>query len=183
VDDPSPHPTWPLYSLEPPVSWGLGASSLNEHGPKCPLLYVCWEPHISWCMLPVWWSSIWEISGVHTNWYCWSSFWTPSPQLLSAFPNSTTRISCFCPLVECKYLHLTLSAAYWVFLGAVMLGPFLWVFHCLSSMPWDLPLSWIPLFFFLIRYFLHLHFQCYPKSSLYGSDRMQVAMIQGLHVS
>jgi hypothetical protein len=31
------------------------------------------------------------------------------------FPNSTRGISSFCPLVGCKYLHLTLSAVYWVF--------------------------------------------------------------------
>jgi hypothetical protein len=30
----------------------------------------------------------------------------PSPRLLSSFPNSTTGVSCFCPLVGCKYLHL-----------------------------------------------------------------------------
>jgi hypothetical protein len=53
----------------------------------------------------------------------------------------------FCPLVGCKYLHLTLSAACWVFWRAVMLGPFLWALHSLSNSvrPWDLPLSWIPL--------------------------------------
>jgi hypothetical protein len=28
----------------------------------------------------------------------------PPPQLLSAFPNSTTGVSCFCPLVGCKLL-------------------------------------------------------------------------------
>ena len=32
-----------------------------------------------------------------------------------SFPNSTTGVSCFCPLVECNYLPLTLSAACWVF--------------------------------------------------------------------
>ena len=68
VDIPNPHPTWPLNSLGPPVSWGLGASSLNEHRPRSPLLYVCWGPHINWCMLSVWWSSVWEISGVQINW-------------------------------------------------------------------------------------------------------------------
>jgi hypothetical protein len=46
----------------------------------------------------------------------------PSPQLLSAFHNST-GVSCFCPVVRCKYLHLTLSAACWVFQRAV--DPFL----------------------------------------------------------
>jgi hypothetical protein len=29
-------------------------------------------PHISWCMLPVWWPSVWEISGVHISWDCCS---------------------------------------------------------------------------------------------------------------
>jgi hypothetical protein len=71
----------------------------------------------------------------------------PNPQLLSAFPNPTTGVSCFCPLVGCKYLHLTLSAACWVFQREVMIGPFLCVFHSLSNSvrPWNLPLSWIPL--------------------------------------
>jgi hypothetical protein len=53
VDAPTPHPTWPLNSLGPPISWGLGASCLNEHRPGSPLLYVCWGPHTSWCMLSV----------------------------------------------------------------------------------------------------------------------------------
>ena len=45
--------------------------------------------------------------------------------LLTEDPNSTTRANCFCPLVGCKYLLLTLSSASWVFQSAVMLGPFL----------------------------------------------------------
>jgi hypothetical protein len=49
---------------------------------------------------------------------------TASPQLLLAFPNST-EVSHFCPLAGCKYLHLTLSAACWVFWRAVMIDPFL----------------------------------------------------------
>ena len=71
---PIPHPTWPLTSLGPPVSRELGASSLNEQRSRSPLLYVCWGPYISWCMLAVWWSSVWEISGVQNNWDCWSSY-------------------------------------------------------------------------------------------------------------
>jgi hypothetical protein len=62
VDVPTPNPIWTLNSLGPPVSWGLGASSLNEHRPGSLLLYVCWRPHISWYMLSVWWSSVWENS-------------------------------------------------------------------------------------------------------------------------
>jgi hypothetical protein len=74
MDVPIPLPSWPLNSLWPPVSSGLGASSLNEHRPGSPLLYMCWRPHISWCMLPVWWSSVWEILGVLINWDWWSSY-------------------------------------------------------------------------------------------------------------
>jgi hypothetical protein len=66
------HPTWPLNSLGPPVTC---ASSLNEHRPGSPPLYVCWGPHISCCMLLVWWSSVWEILGVQINWDCCSSYW------------------------------------------------------------------------------------------------------------
>jgi hypothetical protein len=73
VDAPPP-PTWPLSSLWPPVPWGLGASSLNENRPRSSLLYVCWGSHISLCMLSVWWSSVWEISGVQVSWDCWSSY-------------------------------------------------------------------------------------------------------------
>jgi hypothetical protein len=57
----------------------------------------------------------------------------PSPQLLSAFPNSTSGVSCFSPLIGCKYLHLTLSTVCWVFQRAVMIDPFLWTLHSLGS--------------------------------------------------
>jgi hypothetical protein len=45
-------PTRPPNSLGPQVSWGLGVSSLTESRPSSPLLYMCWGPHTSWCMLP-----------------------------------------------------------------------------------------------------------------------------------
>jgi hypothetical protein len=148
MDVSTPHPTWLLKSLGLPVSFGLGASSLNEHRPGSPLQYMCWGPHISWCMLPVWWSSVWEISVVQINWDCWSSY---RITLLSFFHPSLIQqqgsVSCFCPMVGCKYLHLTLWAAFWVFQRAVMIGLFLWAFHGPSNSirPWELPLSWIPL--------------------------------------
>jgi hypothetical protein len=119
------HPTRPLNSLGTLVFWGLGASSLPEPRPSSPLLYMCWGPHISWCMLPNWWSSVWEISGVQVNWDCWSSY--KVTLLLSCFqhfPNSITGVSSICPLVGCKYLHLTLLAACWVFQSVIMIGPF-----------------------------------------------------------
>jgi hypothetical protein len=144
-DNPTSHRIWPLNSLGPPVSWGLGAASLNEHRPSSTLLYVYWEPRISWCMLPVWWSSVWEISGIQINWDCWSVLLQdhPFPQLHLAFPNSTTGVGCFCPLVGHNYLSLPLSSACWVFRSAVMISPFMWVLHSLSNSarPWDLPLS------------------------------------------
>jgi hypothetical protein len=75
-------------------------------------------------MLPVWWPSVWEIR-VQVNWDWWSSYRVALLlSFLQSFPNSTTGVSCFCPLVRYKYLPLTLSAAWWVFQSAVILGPF-----------------------------------------------------------
>jgi hypothetical protein len=123
---PHPHPIKPPHFLGPQVFWGLGASSPTESRPSSPLLYMCWGPHISWCLLPGWWLSVWEISGVQVSWDCWFSYRvTLLVSFFQLFPNSTTGIPGFCPLVGCKYLHLTLSAACWPFGGAVMLGFFL----------------------------------------------------------
>jgi hypothetical protein len=94
--------------LGPPISWGLGTSSLIEHILGSPLLYMCWGPQISWYMLPIWFSSIWEFSGVEVNWDCCSSYRVAF--LLSFFqlsPNSTTGVSICCSLIGYKYLHLT----------------------------------------------------------------------------
>jgi hypothetical protein len=38
---------------------------------------MCWGLHMSWCMLPVWWSSIREILKIQVNWDCWSSYRIP----------------------------------------------------------------------------------------------------------
>jgi hypothetical protein len=103
------HPTRPLTSLGPPVSWGLGSFSLTEPRPVSPLLNMCWGPHISWCTLPGWWSSVWEISRVQVNGDCWSSYRVVLLSFFQNFPNSITGVSSFCPLIGCKYLHLTLS--------------------------------------------------------------------------
>jgi hypothetical protein len=37
---------------------------MNEHRPRILLLYACWGLCSSWCMLSVWWSSVWDITGV-----------------------------------------------------------------------------------------------------------------------
>ena len=133
VDAPTLHPTWPLNSLELPVSWGFGASSLNEHKPRSPLLYVCWGLHISWCMLSVWWSNVWKISGVQLRLPV-LLYGSLSPQLLSAFPNSTTGFSCSVHWLGtniCMWLFQLLVGS---FRGqSVMLGPFLWALHSLSK--------------------------------------------------
>jgi hypothetical protein len=43
VDGPLPTRTWPLNCLGPPVSWGLGASSLNKHRPlEVPYCMCVW---------------------------------------------------------------------------------------------------------------------------------------------
>ena len=65
-------PTWPLNSLWPPGFWVLGASFWYDHRHGSPLLYMNWGTHISWCMLSVWCSSVWEISAVQINWDSWS---------------------------------------------------------------------------------------------------------------
>ena len=140
-----PLPTWPLNAPRPPVSWGLGTSSLNEQRPGSLLLCACWGPHISWRMLPLGWSNVWEISGCRSGLLVLQG--RPSPQLLAVFFNSITRVSCFCPLVGCKYLPQILSATYWIFHRAVKRGPSLWALHspinCVR--PWEHSLSWIPL--------------------------------------
>jgi hypothetical protein len=61
---------------------------------------------------------------VQVSWDLWSSYGVAL--LLSffqLFSNSTTMVTSFCPLVECKYLYLTLSAACWTFQRIDMIGP------------------------------------------------------------
>ena len=142
---PNPYPT----RLQ--IPWALSRLRLrvifSEPRPGGLLLYMCWGPRISWCMLPGWWSNVWEISGVQVTWDCWPPYRVTLLSFFLLFPNSTTVVSCFCPLLGCKYLHLTLSPACWVFHRAAMIGPFYWALYSLSNSVrlWDLPLSWIPL--------------------------------------
>ena len=82
------------------------------------LCCMCWGPHISWCMLPNWWLSIWEILGIRVSLDCWSSCRVAVLfSFFQLFPNSATWVSSFCPLVGYKYLHLTLTAVYWALEG------------------------------------------------------------------
>ena len=138
------HPTRPLTSLGPIVSWGFCAS-LTKPRPSSPLLCMCWGPHISWCVLTGWCPSIWDISGVQVIETAFHSTGSPSSSVSS--PNPTTGVSSFCPLIGFNYLHLILSAACWVFQRAVLIGLILWVLHRLSNSvrTRGLPLSLIPL--------------------------------------
>jgi hypothetical protein len=94
------HPSWPLKSLGPPVSWGLGTSSLNEHRPRSPLLYCVWGVISTGICCPFGGpvfkrsqgSKIIKTSGPPTE----STFSLTSFNL----PNSITGVSC--PLVRCK---------------------------------------------------------------------------------
>jgi hypothetical protein len=60
---PNSHPTRLTNTLAHPVSWGSDASSLTEFISVGPLLYMCWELHIPWYMLPGSWLTVWEILG------------------------------------------------------------------------------------------------------------------------
>ena len=109
---PTPYPMIPLNSLGTLVSLELSATCLTEPRPSIPLLYICWRRHISWCMLPSWWSSVCETLEIQVNCDCWSSYrLTLLLSIFQFFPDSTTRVSNFYPLAGYKYLHLTLSAA------------------------------------------------------------------------
>jgi hypothetical protein len=93
---PQPHTSHTLPGLpipRPQVSQELGVSSLIEARPGSPLLYMCWGPHISWCMLPGWWTSVWETSGIQVCWDCWSSYGVACLlNFFQPFPNSTTGV-------------------------------------------------------------------------------------------
>jgi hypothetical protein len=73
---------------------------------------MCWGgglAHISWCTLPGWWSSVWEISGIQVNWYCWSSYRvTFHLSIFWVFPNSTTG-----PAVSVQWLAVVIC--FWLF--------------------------------------------------------------------
>jgi hypothetical protein len=75
------------------------------------------------------------------------------------FPDSTTGDPGFCPLVGCKYLHLTLSAACWASWRTAVLATWLQVQRSVSNSvrPWGLPLSWIPI--------LACHWTSFPPGS------------------
>jgi len=118
-DVPTLQPTRPLNVLGHPVSWGLGASSLTELTTGSPLLYMYWGggTHFSWCRLPGWWSSVWEILELQVNWNCWFSYKVAILlSFLQFFPNS---------------IESSAASVHW--LGAHI---YIWLFSCLLDL-WE----------------------------------------------
>ena len=104
------------HLLGPQVSWQLGASSLTESWSGNPLLCMCWGPHISWCIVPVWWLSVWEIPGVQVSWDGWSS-------MGSLYSSSSSSYSLIQPLLSPASVHwLGVNICIWLF--QMLVGPF-----------------------------------------------------------
>jgi hypothetical protein len=94
-----------LNSLGPPVSWQLGAPFwLNA---DLAVLYCI-------CVGIFIWADVWCLVGGPVSERslgsrlldCSSSYRVLFLNFFQLFPNSTTGVSSFCPLVGCKYLHL-----------------------------------------------------------------------------
>jgi hypothetical protein len=71
----------PLHSLKSPQS--LRSQHFRElssllllllRPEQAVLCHMCWGPKSRSCMLPGWWLSVWEISGVQDSWHSWSSY-------------------------------------------------------------------------------------------------------------
>jgi hypothetical protein len=70
--------------------------------------------------------SVWKISRVWMSWDCWSPYGiTLLLSFFQPFPNSTTRVLDFSPLIGCKNLHLSQSAASWASQRTATLGSYL----------------------------------------------------------
>jgi hypothetical protein len=115
------------------------------------------------------------ISGIPVDWDCWSSYKvTLFLSFFHLFPNSTTRVTSFYLVIGCKYLHLTLSAAWLVSLRAVMIVSLCeHSIHSLGNnvMPWGLPLIWIPFWACL--------WTSFPLSPLLSLHFYQIGTIMG----
>jgi hypothetical protein len=61
------HPLPHLTSKLPGASSLLRVRCIISEWTQTQKSSTVWGPHISWCMLSVWWSSVWEISGTQTN--------------------------------------------------------------------------------------------------------------------
>lgn len=107
-----PPPHQAPHSWGPQVSWKLGASSLTESRPCSPLLYASWL--VAQCVRALCGSKLIDTAGLPIG--------VALLSFCQLFPNSTTRVLSFCPLIGHKYPNLTLSAAWCASWRAVMIG-------------------------------------------------------------
>jgi hypothetical protein len=99
-------------------------------------------------MPPGCWFSVWEILGVQVNWEYWSSYRVNlllsifSPSLIQPQGSAGSLHWLGANICICQFSLLVPSSR-----SVVILGPFLWALHNISNSvrPWDLSLSWIPL--------------------------------------
>jgi hypothetical protein len=97
-DVPTTHHTPPSHKNSPlPRASNLSSVRplfpLTDAWPGSSLLYMWQGPQTSYCMLPSWYFSVWEISGVQVSWVCWSSYGVSFfLSFFQPFPNSTTWV-------------------------------------------------------------------------------------------
>jgi hypothetical protein len=122
MSPPRPH----LTSKHPGVSRLLRVRCIFSEWTKtrkCSTVCVL-GPHIRWCMLPVCWSSVWEVSGVQINWDCWSSY----------------RITLHLTFFQFSLIQQQGSAAYGHWLGVNIC---IWLFQLLigsfARQSWQIP--------------------------------------------
>ena len=108
------HLTSPLHPLSQghQVSTGLVASSPHEDMQSSPLIHIHWEPWTSSCMLFDSCSISGSSEGFWVNWFCCSSYVaTIHFSSFNLSPNSSIVVPNLSPMVGCKHLNLSQSAA------------------------------------------------------------------------
>jgi hypothetical protein len=123
----SPHHHNPAHPVRPPYSLGLQVSQGFPHwGQTNNLLYmyICWGAsdqlvYAAWLVA----QCLRDLGTLQVCWHCWSSYGvTLLLNVFQLFPNVTTGVPNFRPLITCEYLLLSQSAACWNPQRAAMLG-------------------------------------------------------------
>jgi hypothetical protein len=97
---------------------------------------MCWRPHISWCMLPGWWSGVWEISEVRLIETAGPPTGSPCYSASSSFSLIQPQGSAASVLWLGVNMHLILSVVCWIFQRAVMIDTLLWALYSFGTSPW-----------------------------------------------
>ena len=107
---------------------------------------VCWVLRTSLCMLFGWWFCLCELPGVQVRWH-YGAFYGITTCFTSFSPSSNSSIGVLdlCPMVGCKCLHMSQSAAGRYSQRTVMLGSCLKVQHSISQRirVWCPSMGWI----------------------------------------